>query len=209
MLVVWREHKIARDDDAHGKTRPDGQRRLNIEIASDDLLAGLIEALGAAAAQGLDERVFIACRSELGSDAENGGERGGAGEAQPMMIEFIFEAGVATGVGAWLTLQHDRLAIGKNEPVPNEKHGAASLSRDLYPSRKSEPNSHSVDKDRHAYALQQFLKEGLELQRLKTQEGSVVGGGKLDVFVEDAVLVGNKFHDLAKHPERIANAAGM
>ncbi len=58
-------------------------------------------------------------------------------------------------------------------------------------------------------ALQQFLKEGLELQGLKTQEGTVVGGGKLDLFVEDAILIENKFHDVAKQPDKIAKTAGM
>lgn len=39
---VGRHEKIAGDDDAHPKGGRDGERRLNIEIVLDDLLACLI-----------------------------------------------------------------------------------------------------------------------------------------------------------------------
>lgn len=41
--TIWLKHEIAIDDHPHGKSRPDRERRLNVEIAASDLLAGLIE----------------------------------------------------------------------------------------------------------------------------------------------------------------------
>lgn len=42
-------------------------------------------------------------------------------------------------------------------------------------------------------ALQAEVKRALKLQGLKVDEGTVVSGGALDLFVEDAVLIENKF----------------
>ena len=37
------EDKIARHDDPHREARPDGQRRRDVELASDDLLSGVVD----------------------------------------------------------------------------------------------------------------------------------------------------------------------
>lgn len=58
-FVVWREGKIPRDDHPYRKAWADRQSWLHIEVRADDLLAGLIKALCAAAAQRLNERAFI------------------------------------------------------------------------------------------------------------------------------------------------------
>jgi hypothetical protein len=42
---VWFEHEVAIDDYPHRKTRPDCQGRLNVEIAPNDLLAGLVQGI--------------------------------------------------------------------------------------------------------------------------------------------------------------------
>ena len=52
--MIGREDTVARDDDANGKTRANGQRRLDIKIAADDLLASLVETLRAATTQRLN-----------------------------------------------------------------------------------------------------------------------------------------------------------
>ncbi len=41
--LIWFEHEIAIDDHPHREARPDRQRRLNIEIALNDFLSGLIQ----------------------------------------------------------------------------------------------------------------------------------------------------------------------
>jgi hypothetical protein len=47
--VIRREYEIAVDNHTDRKAGPDRDGRLNVEVAADDLLAGLIEAVGAAA----------------------------------------------------------------------------------------------------------------------------------------------------------------
>jgi len=42
--LIGFEHEIPVDDHAYWKSRPDRQRRLDVEIAADDLLAGLVSA---------------------------------------------------------------------------------------------------------------------------------------------------------------------
>lgn len=58
-------------------------------------------------------------------------------------------------------------------------------------------------------ALQQQILAAFNHRGLKTEEGSVVGGGKLDIFVEDAILVENKFEGKVADPTKSAPAAGM
>jgi hypothetical protein len=64
---VWREHEIVRDDYAHWEAWTNGELRLEIEIALDDLLTGLVDAVCAALPQRLDQLTVVACRAELGS----------------------------------------------------------------------------------------------------------------------------------------------
>jgi hypothetical protein len=58
-------------------------------------------------------------------------------------------------------------------------------------------------------ALQQLLREAFVLSKLHVEEGSKVGGGFLDLFVEQAILVENKFKDTASDPQKSFPAAGM
>jgi hypothetical protein len=58
-------------------------------------------------------------------------------------------------------------------------------------------------------ALQDRLRTCFGLRGLNTEEGSRVGGGALDIFVADAILVENKFHGTAQTPAATAPAAGM
>lgn len=57
--------------------------------------------------------------------------------------------------------------------------------------------------------LQDMLKQCLRYHQLKVDEGSVSGGGKLDLWVEDAILIENKFAGRVKDPSSAAPAAGM
>lgn len=57
--------------------------------------------------------------------------------------------------------------------------------------------------------LQDDLRDALIMGGLKVTEGSKLNGGLLDLFVEDAIVVENKFHDNPIPPERVAAAAGM
>ena len=46
--LIGCEHKVAVDDHAHRKARSDRDGRLNVQIATHHLLAGLVEAVGTA-----------------------------------------------------------------------------------------------------------------------------------------------------------------
>jgi hypothetical protein len=58
-------------------------------------------------------------------------------------------------------------------------------------------------------ALQSQLRDALRMNGLKIDEGSKVGGGKLDLYVEDAILIENKFHSSPAAAADVAPAAGM
>jgi len=57
--------------------------------------------------------------------------------------------------------------------------------------------------------LQGRLLSHFRSRGLKVEEGSVVGGGKLDLFVNDTVLIENKFKDETQELTKVAPAAGM
>src|SRR3546814_5808970 len=63
----WREDQIARDDDPHREAGPDRERRRNVELAPNDFLTGLIDAVLRTGAQRTDQSV-VASRSELKSE---------------------------------------------------------------------------------------------------------------------------------------------
>jgi hypothetical protein len=50
--LVGREHKIAINDDPDRETGPDGESRLDVDLAPHELLAGLVERVLTAAPQG-------------------------------------------------------------------------------------------------------------------------------------------------------------
>ena len=58
-------------------------------------------------------------------------------------------------------------------------------------------------------ALQKLLRNSLRSRNLNVDEGTKVGGGKLDLYVHDAVLIENKFHGATRSPQNVAGAAGM
>ncbi|MCK1542334.1 hypothetical protein IVB12_10250, partial [Bradyrhizobium sp. 179] len=56
-------------------------------------------------------------------------------------------------------------------------------------------------------ALQKLLRDSLRSRGL--DEGTKVGGGILDLWVEDAILIENKFYGETKDPASVAAPAGM
>jgi hypothetical protein len=57
--------------------------------------------------------------------------------------------------------------------------------------------------------LQTYLRDALRMFGLKIDERSTVGGGELDLYVEDAILIENKFHSSPADAADVAPAAGM
>jgi HD superfamily phosphohydrolase len=66
--------------------------------------------------------------------------------------------------------------------------------------------SQSLDSEQE---LQERLRECFGHRGLRVQEGSKAGGGELDLFVMDAILVENKFYRKTSAPSAIAPAAAM
>src|ERR1700733_3518927 len=120
-LSVGFEDEIVGDHDSNGEPRPDGDGWLNIERPSDELFAGLVEALGSPLTDRLDERVFVVAGPRLRSDAEQRRENRGLEHHAPVIVHFVLEPGVTFGVGARLPLQNDRLAVRHDEAVPDQE----------------------------------------------------------------------------------------
>ncbi len=57
--------------------------------------------------------------------------------------------------------------------------------------------------------LQTALRESLETQHIAIAEGSAVGGGRLDLLAENAILIENKFSSSVAAPASLAAGAGM
>src|SRR5574337_1422953 len=57
--AVGFENEVVRDHHAHRKTWPDRDRRLDVERAADNLLAGLVDALRHPLLNGLGERAIV------------------------------------------------------------------------------------------------------------------------------------------------------
>jgi hypothetical protein len=116
--LILREHEIAIDDHSDREARPDREGRLDIDLAPDELLAGLIERVLAATPQGPDgtarsiqapRRYRARLRAPPSSkDCPNDNRR------HP-------EPGIAFRVGAGLAFKHNRLAVRKYDPVPDEQ----------------------------------------------------------------------------------------
>src|SRR5579883_2660940 len=116
------EDKVVRDHHAHWKTRPDGDGRLNVERAADHLLAGLIDALRHPLLNGLGKRaVVVATHAGLRSDAEERREDRRLEQRAPVVVDFVFEPGIAFGIGAGLTFKNDRAAVRHDQAIPYEK----------------------------------------------------------------------------------------
>lgn len=99
-MAVGRQHQVARDDDTNREARSDSERRLDVELALHDLLAGLADRVRSARADRLDEIVLVLARTGFGADAEEGREDGGLEQHAPMVID---EPRIALRIGARLS----------------------------------------------------------------------------------------------------------
>jgi hypothetical protein len=62
--LVRFKHEVAVDDHAHRKPRPDRQCRLNVKIALNDFLSGLVQAIAGSTTERCDD-ITIAARPEV------------------------------------------------------------------------------------------------------------------------------------------------
>ena len=99
---IWLENEVAIYNHPHGEPRTDGQRRLNIEAATNNLLAGLIQRVPCPVPQSLDDGTIVAvgvgARAELGADSKQRRKGSGFEQFAPMVVDFVFEAGISCRV---------------------------------------------------------------------------------------------------------------
>src|SRR5690606_32566320 len=85
--------------------------------------AGLVHRVLRAVTNGADEAVLIA-RGQLRADGEKRREARRLHEIPPVVVNSVFEARIARGIGAALALQHDRPAVRQDEAIPNQQDPA-------------------------------------------------------------------------------------
>jgi hypothetical protein len=90
---VWFEHEVAIDDYPHRKTRPDCQSRLDVEIAPNDLLTGLVHGIPCPTAKGLQNGAVsvasIRAGTKFGSYTKQSRQQRRLEQLAPVMIDLV------------------------------------------------------------------------------------------------------------------------
>jgi hypothetical protein len=60
-LLIASQNEVTIDDHPYRKSWPYGQRRLDIEVASDNLLSRLVERIATSTTQRLNDAILIVC----------------------------------------------------------------------------------------------------------------------------------------------------
>ena len=92
------QHEVTIDDHAHRETRPDRQRRLDIEIALNDLLPGLVQAIAGSETERCDDTTIAASTgggSELASNAKQRRQQRSLEQRAPVIVDLILKTGIA------------------------------------------------------------------------------------------------------------------
>lgn len=105
--LIGREHEVAIDDDAHREAGPDRDRRLDVEVTSNDLLPGLVQAVAAAAPESSHDAIVVVGGAEFCADAKHCRESSRSEQSAPMMVDPVLQAGKALRVGDGLAFQHN------------------------------------------------------------------------------------------------------
>ena len=116
------EYQIAVDDHADREARPDRQRRLDIEIAPNDLLTGLVEGIPCPTSQRLNNVAVVAAGAEFGPNAKQSGKCRGFEQFAPVVVDFVLEAGVTRRIGTRLAFEHDEAPVWHYEAGPDQEH---------------------------------------------------------------------------------------
>lgn len=115
------------DDEADGRARPDCDGRLDVEIAGRHLIARARHVLLGRFPKRLYEIAF-ASDGQFRSDTQDSGERYALEQRPCMEINLVRQAGIAGRVGRRDVVDHQRTAIGKHNPLPDDE-GATLAER--------------------------------------------------------------------------------
>mmetsp|Transcript_1025 Transcript_1025/g.2594 ORF Transcript_1025/g.2594 Transcript_1025/m.2594 type:complete len:409 (+) Transcript_1025:2413-3639(+) len=171
--LVRPQHQIAIDDDPHRQARPFGQRRLDVHVAPDHLLADLVDAVLRAVASGDHDPVAVLPvlrRGQLGTHAQQRGQRRTREDAIPVPIDAILQAGVTGRVGAREVVELQRRRVRQDDAVPHHLHAAL-------------PVAHLAvvfAQDARALGDQQKLARGRVVDRLRHRDDHVARQVRLD-----------------------------
>src|ERR1700734_501940 len=83
------EDEVVGDHHANREAWPDGDGRLDVQGARDDLLAGLVEALRRSLADCLRQVVLAVAGAGLGPDTQQRGQDRGLEQHAPVIIDLI------------------------------------------------------------------------------------------------------------------------
>jgi hypothetical protein len=123
---VWFEHEVAIDDYPHRKTRPDCQGRLDVEIAPNDLLTGLVQGIPCPTAKGLQNGAVsvasIRAGPKFGSYTKQSLQRRRLEQLAPVKIDLVVKPSIACGIGTRLALKDDRSAVRHDQACPDQEH---------------------------------------------------------------------------------------
>ena len=90
------------------------QGRLDVEIASNDLLTGLVQGIPCATAKGLQNGAVSVARIRAGckfrSDTQQGRQQRRLEQLAPVKIDLVVKPSIARGIGTRLALKNDRSA---------------------------------------------------------------------------------------------------
>src|SRR5262249_23641433 len=98
--------------------------------AAHDLLAGLVKGIRTVPTQCADDIAVGVASTEFGADAKQCRESSCHEQSAPMIIDLVFESGIAFGVSTRLTFEHNGTAVRKEEGRPDEEN-AGLPERDL------------------------------------------------------------------------------
>src|SRR3546814_15720555 len=110
-LSPWRDHNVARYQHPDRIAGTDGQRGLDVELAADDLLPGLVERILPAVADGGGD-IVIGVPAPLAPATAQGRERGRAGAAAPTLVDSLFNAPLPRHVPRLLPVYRSQEPIG-------------------------------------------------------------------------------------------------
>jgi hypothetical protein len=123
---VWFEDKVAIDDDPHRKTRPDCHGRLDVEIAPNYLLTGLVQGIACPTAKGLQNGAAsvasIRAGPKFGSYTKQSRQRRRLELLAPVKIDLVVKPSIACGIRTRLALKDDRSAVRHDQACPDQEH---------------------------------------------------------------------------------------
>src|SRR3546814_15987875 len=105
------QRKVTADYYPNWKSCPQRQRRLQVEVAARDLLADLIDGVLHALARGDDNAavgVHPIGRDQLGTDVDQGRQRGAGDNPAPMPVHVVLKAHLPGSVGRRQPVEYQR-----------------------------------------------------------------------------------------------------